>query len=50
MLDDYIISNYDRLKDIAYNMAGSKEHEEFLHFINKTKWGYRKERNAILCN
>jgi DNA-directed RNA polymerase specialized sigma24 family protein len=33
MLDKYLIENYDKLKDIAYNIAGVKEYEELLHFI-----------------
>jgi DNA-directed RNA polymerase specialized sigma24 family protein len=55
MLDDYIIRNYDKLKDIAYNMAGSKEHEEFLHFIIEQLYDHDQiklneviERNEML--
>ena len=33
MLDEYLIKNYDRLKDIALNIAGIKEYEELLHFV-----------------
>lgn len=33
MLDEYLIKNYDRLKDVALNIAGIKEYEELLHFV-----------------
>tara|TARA_R100001443_G_scaffold114684_1_gene131022 strand:- start:582 stop:1091 length:510 start_codon:yes stop_codon:yes gene_type:complete len=33
MLDKYLIENYDKLKDIALNIAGIKEYEELLHFV-----------------
>jgi|TARA_R100000482_G_C5101407_1_gene135824 hypothetical protein len=33
MLDKYLIENYDRLKDVALNIAGIKEYEELLHFV-----------------
>ena len=33
MLDEYLIENYDKLKDIALNIAGIKEYEELLHFV-----------------
>tara|TARA_R100001463_G_scaffold133265_1_gene194501 strand:+ start:231 stop:737 length:507 start_codon:yes stop_codon:yes gene_type:complete len=33
MLDKYLIENYEKLKEIAYNIAGVKEYEELLHFI-----------------
>ena len=32
MLDEYLIKNYDRLKDVALNIEGIKEYEEILHF------------------
>ena len=33
MLDEYLIKNYDKLKDVALNIAGIKEYEELLHFV-----------------
>ena len=33
MLDEYLNENYFKLKDIALNIAGSKEYEELLHFV-----------------
>ena len=33
MLDEYLNENYYKLKDIALNIAGSKEYEELLHFV-----------------
>lgn len=33
MLNEYLIKNYDRLKDVAINIAGVKEYEELLHFV-----------------
>ena len=33
MLDKYLIENYNKLKDIALNIAGIKEYEELLHFV-----------------
>jgi DNA-directed RNA polymerase specialized sigma24 family protein len=33
MLDEYLDENYYKLKDIALNIAGSKEYEELLHFV-----------------
>ena len=33
MLDEYLIENYEKLKDIALNIAGTKEYEELLHFV-----------------
>jgi len=33
MLDEYLIKNYDRLKDVALNISGIKEYEELLHFV-----------------
>ena len=33
MLDEYLIENYEKLKDVALNIAGVKEYEELLHFV-----------------
>tara|TARA_Y100001972_G_scaffold119741_1_gene161373 strand:- start:63 stop:593 length:531 start_codon:yes stop_codon:yes gene_type:complete len=33
MLDEYLIENYDKLKDIAYNIAGVKEKDDLLSFV-----------------
>ena len=33
MLDKYLDNNYNKLKDVAINIAGSKEYEELLHFV-----------------
>ena len=33
MLDEYLIKNYDKLKDVAINIAGFNEYEELLHFV-----------------
>ena len=33
MLDEYLIENYDKLKDIAYNIAGVEEKDDLLSFV-----------------
>ena len=33
MLNKYLIENYDKLKDIAFNIAGAKEKDDLLSFI-----------------
>ena len=33
MLNKYLNENYNNLKDVALNIAGSKEYEELLHFV-----------------
>ena len=33
MLDTYLIENYDKLKDVAYNIAGAKEKDDLLSFV-----------------
>lgn len=33
MLDEYLEQNYDKLKDIAYNIAGFKYYEDLLHLV-----------------
>ena len=33
MLDEYLIENYEKLKDVSLNIAGIKEYEELLHFV-----------------
>ena len=33
MLDEYLIENYDKLKDIAHNIAGVEEKDDLLSFV-----------------
>ena len=33
MLDEYLMENYDKLKDIAYNIAGVEEKDDLLSFV-----------------
>ena len=33
MLDKYLIENYDKLKDIAHNIAGVKEKDDLFSFV-----------------
>ena len=33
MLDEYLIENYGKLKEISLNIAGIKEQEDLLHFV-----------------
>ena len=33
MLDKYLVDNYDKLKDIAHNIAGIKEKDDLLSFV-----------------
>ena len=33
MLDEYLIENYEKLKEISLNIAGIKEQEDLLHFV-----------------
>ena len=33
MLDKYLIENYDKLKDIAHNIAGIKEKDDLFSFV-----------------
>ena len=33
MLDKYLIENYDKLKDMAYNIAGKKGKDDLLSFV-----------------
>ena len=33
MLDKYLIENYDKIKEMAHNIAGEKGRDDLLHFI-----------------
>ena len=33
MLNDYLTDNYDRLKDIAYNITSGKDDDDLLSFV-----------------
>ena len=33
MLNDYLTDNYDKLKDMAYNIAGNKNNDDLLSFV-----------------
>ena len=33
MLNDYLTENYDKLKDMAYNIAGNKNNDDLLSFV-----------------
>jgi DNA-directed RNA polymerase specialized sigma24 family protein len=47
MLDEYLIKNYDRLKDVAINIAGVKEYEELLHFVIEELYKCDQIRYAV---
>ena len=44
MLDKYLIENYDKLKDMAYNIAGKKGKDDLLSFVIEELYKCDKDR------
>ena len=51
MLNKYLTDNYDKLKDIAYNIAGVKNKDDLLSFVIEELYKCEKTRiNEIIKN
>tara|TARA_R100000152_G_C6772265_1_gene199075 strand:+ start:270 stop:776 length:507 start_codon:yes stop_codon:yes gene_type:complete len=51
MLNDYLITNYDKLKDMAYNITSGKGNEDLLSFVIEELYKCNQEKiNDIIVN
>ena len=44
MLNKYLIENYDKLKDIAFNIAGTKGKDDLLSFVIEELYKCNKDK------
>lgn len=51
MLDKYLINNYDKIKETAYNIANENDYEDLLHFVIEELYKCNKDKiNDIIIN